>query len=495
VAGQAFVVEFANAGNQVYGTYLGCTGFAFGRAIAVDGAGRAYVTGNTGNQFGEAAIAGAFKPTWGGAGGGAGEGDAFMARLLADGSSFDYKTYVGGAVDDEGTGIAVDSLNDIYITGYTYSADFPDNSTVFATVPGYGGGRTTMSTAPDAFVLKLRIGGGAGTGGHEDGVYATYLGGSTDDRGTGIKVDSAFNAYVVGWTTSGDFPSVGANPAAGQSTFVGTPEAFVTELSNTGGPLIYSSWLGGTGGTKGLGIALDSTKNIYVTGYTGSSAGTFPLVAGGFQQARGGGTDDAFITKIGSPAPPATCNITSIDPANGFRSGGTEVSINITGFTGFVGSGVTFDGVPATSYATNASSTVLTATTPRHPLAGPLTAGVVPLTVTVNAGTCSANYTYVAAPTTTGGACGDDFFFPSPATGATAQFAYCMAMSGTARIRVYNAVGDLVAKIVDNKPAGAQLSQLNTARLAPGVYLYRLEKDYGGGNTAVSKVNKFVVKH
>ena len=394
VASQAFVTKFTSGGAQVYGTYLGCTGFAAGKGIAVDGSGRAYVTGNTGDGLADAAITGAFKPTWGG---GSGEGDAFAARLLADGSSFDYKTYIGGANDDQGASIAVDSLNDVYIAGYTFSADFPDNSTVFATVPGLGGGRTTMSTGPDAFVIKLRMGNG---GGHSDGVYATYLGGNTDDRATGIAVDGSFNAYVAGHTTSGDFPSVSANPVAGQSTFIGSPEAFVTVLSNTGGPLAFSTWLGGTGPTKGQGLALDSLKNIYVTGYTGSLAGTFPLVAGGFQQTRGTGTNTAFVTKFGP------VSFTAVEDA-----------------------------------------------------------------------------------------CGTGYFFPSPAKGPAGNFRYCMASAGRVKIRVYNVIGDLVAKVEETKAAGIQLSPLNTGRLAPGVYLYLVERNYDNGGSNVSNVKKFVVQH
>jgi len=490
---QAFVMKFTKLGAQVYGTYLGCTGFAEGRGIAVDGLnGNAYVTGNTGDGFANAAITGAFKPTWGG---GSLEGDAFIARLNPAGTSFDYKTYVGGAGDDEGTAIAVDSLKDIYITGYTSSADFPDNSTTFPTIPGLGGGRTTMSTAPDAFVFKLRIGGGNGLGGHQDGVYATYLGGNGLDRGTGIKVDSSFNAYITGYTASGDFPVVGANASAGQSTFVGTPEAFVTEINNTGGPFIFSTWLGGTGGTYGQGLALDSTKNIYVTGYTGSGSGTFPLVAGGFQQTRGTGPNTAFVTKFGAAAPPPVCSITSISPVTGFRIGGTTVTINIAHFTGFLGSGVTFGGENAQPYSANASSTVITAVSPRHPLTGALTAGSVPLTVTGLTGACSTTYRYAVEPLMASGACGEDFFYPSPATGATAEFAYCMNLSGTAKIRIYNVIGDLAAKLEHTGASGPQSATLNTSKLAPGVYLYRLEKDYVNGTSSTSSVKKFVVKH
>jgi len=196
-------------------------------------------------------------------------------------------------------------------------------------------------------------------------------------------------------------------------------------------------------------------------------------------------------------APPAVCTISNITPSFGFTLGGTAVTVTGTGFYGFSGpGGVTFDGVNASAYSVNASSTVITATAPRHPLVGTLMPGVVPFRVTTGNGTCSASYTYVLAPTASGTGCsGEDYFFPSPATGDTGNFAYCMTQAGTARINVYNVIGDLVAKIEEAKSAGAQVSVLNTARLATGVYLYRLEKDYGGNNSVVSKVKKFAVRH
>ncbi|PIR15071.1 MAG: hypothetical protein COV48_16410 [Elusimicrobia bacterium CG11_big_fil_rev_8_21_14_0_20_64_6] len=151
---------------------------------------------------------------------------------------------------------------------------------------------------------------------------------------------------------------------------------------------------------------------------------------------------------------------------------------------------MTFGGTDALSYSVNASSTVIIAKVPAH-----VGLAVVPLVVTNTVGTCQANYSYVASPAT-GANCGtDDFFFPSPATGSRGKFSYCMALPGTVRIRVYNTIGDIATKVEDNKDAGAQLSTINTARLAPGVYLYLLEKDYGGGNVNRSGVKKFVVRH
>lgn len=91
--------------------------------------------------------------------------------------------------------------------------------------------------------------------------------------------------------------------------------------------------------------------------------------------------------------------------------------------------------------------------------------------------------------------CTDGLFYPSPATGATGTFAYCMLSAGTVKIRVYNVIGDLAVKVDDTKSAGTQMSTIDTARLAPGVYLYLLERDYGSGNKSSSKVKKFTVRH
>lgn len=479
-ATDAFAMKLsAGAGAQLYSTFLGGTGIDKGNAIGIDLAGNAYITGQTSSNLPVAPVAppalAAFKLTVTGA------NDALIAKLDPTGANWLYVTYVGGSGLDEGTGIAVGGTDIVYITGWTDSADFPGSS--FVPV-----GQTTLGTAPDAFVFKLHMGNGGLT---NDGVYSTYLGASGNDVANAIAVDGAGNAYIVGTTFSGDFPMVG--PLSGAGTLVGAPEGFVTKLGPTGAVKLFSSYLGGTTMTGGQGLALDTANNIYVTGWTNSDAATFPLLTP--FQAANAGSFDAFISKIGSPSPPVGCAISVVNPNTGFRIGGTTVTINITNFVGFSGLGVTFDGAAAQSYSSNASSTVITAVSPRHPLAGPLAAGTVPLTVITHTGSCSINYIYAAAPTTATGACGEDFFFPSPATAATAQFAYCMASSGKAKIRVYNAIGDLAVKIEEYRSAGAHSATLNTGRLAPGVYLYRIEKNYDDGTSSTSPLKKFAVKH
>jgi uncharacterized protein (TIGR03437 family) len=253
-----------------YSTFLGGSGDDQAKAIAVDSSGNAYVTGSTAStNFPRAS---AVQSTFGG------NGDAFVAKLNAAGSALVYSTYLGGNNNDIGLGIAVDSAGNAYVAGLTESANFPRANALQA---AFGGGST------DAFVVKLNTSGSAL-------VYSTYLGGSGSDEGHGIAVDSSGNAYVTGSTSSGNFPRANAL----QSTFGGNGNAFVAKLNAAGSALVYSTYLGGSGGDIGQGIAVDSSGNAYVTGVTAST--NFP-VQSPLQRALGGvgGVDgDAFVAKL-----------------------------------------------------------------------------------------------------------------------------------------------------------------------------------------------------
>ena len=185
-----------------------------------------------------------------------------------------YSTYLGGSGNDWGYGIAVDSSGNAYVTGLTFSTDFPTQN---AFQRRFGG-------ATDVFVTKLNSSGSL--------VYSTYLGGSRPDWGYGIAVDSSGNAYVTGLTDSTDFPTT---QNAFQRTFIG--DAFVTKL-NPSGSLVYSTYLGGSGMDWGRGIAVDSSGNAYVTGWTDSpdfpTQNAFQRRYGGY----GGGGEDVFVTKL-----------------------------------------------------------------------------------------------------------------------------------------------------------------------------------------------------
>jgi hypothetical protein len=355
-ASDAFVAKFNPAGGLAYSTFLGGTAADIGRGIAIDGVGNAYVCGQAADTFPIVPAASAFKTTI------TGPYDAFVSKLDSTGAILLYSTYVGGSDIDDAYALALDGANPatlkVYLTGYTFSADMPKPGSGFANV-----GQTTIGTAPDAYVFKLNMNGG---GGNLDGVYFTYLGGSTDDRGTAIKVDGAGNAYVTGHTTSPDFPIV--NPLLGQGVNGGTGNVFVSELGPTGATKVFSTYLGGVTDQAGNGIGLDSAGNIYVAGWTNSTgfptAGSAPMPLFAANQ----GSYDGFLAKISAPSPltqplPA---ITSVNPAGGTQAGGTTVVITGTGFANITGSnGVMFGGNSATNYTVN-SNTQITATAPAH---------------------------------------------------------------------------------------------------------------------------------
>jgi hypothetical protein len=265
----AFVAKLNAAGSAlVYSTYLGGSGFEDGASsIAVDAAGNAYVTGDTGST--DFPTAHPMQPTYGG-----GDYDAYVAKLNAAGSALIYSTYLGGGATDVGNGIAVDAAGNAYVTGYTYSTDFP---TAHPLQSAYGGGDA------DAFVVKLNAAGSAL-------VYSTYLGGSSGELGSGIAVDAAGNAYVTGYTTSRNFPT--AHPL--QPANGGDHDAYVAKLNAAGSALVYSTYLGGSGGDGGADIAVDAAGNAYITGSTDST--DFPTSHP--VQPASGGDGDAFVAKV-----------------------------------------------------------------------------------------------------------------------------------------------------------------------------------------------------
>jgi len=249
-----------------YSTYLGGSGDEQANYVAVDSAGKAYVTGR---------VASADFPTTSGADSSlGGTQDGFVTKLNPSGSALVYSTYLGGSGVDDGEAITVDASANAYVTGIAGSNDFPTSG---------GAVDTTLGGTEDAYVAKLNSVGAL--------VYSTLLGGSGIEEGFGIAVDSASNAYATGLTSSADFPTVGAFDA----TLGGAQDAFVTKLNATGTVIAYSTYLGGGGSDQAGSIALDSASNAYVPGVTASS--DFPTSTGAADTTLGGSTD-AFVTKL-----------------------------------------------------------------------------------------------------------------------------------------------------------------------------------------------------
>jgi hypothetical protein len=278
-SGDAFVSKINPSGTVlVYSTYLGGTGEDYGRGIAVDSAGSAYVTGFTGST--DFPIANAIQPM--SHGGQYYRRDAFVTKLNAAGSALVYSTYLGGSWDEYGNRIAVDPTGNAYVTGQTPSLDFPTANAIQPTSHG----------SWEAFVTKINADGNAF-------VYSTFLGGSGTDGGEGIAADAAGNAYIGGHTDSADFPIANAI----QSGNYGKLDAFVTKVNADGSAFVYSTYLGGSGDDQGYDIAVDSADSAYVTGYSVSN--NFPATPLAFQPLRkvikkSSTTSDTFVAKIAS---------------------------------------------------------------------------------------------------------------------------------------------------------------------------------------------------
>jgi hypothetical protein len=295
-----------------YSTYLGGSapiGDA-GSGIVVDSLGDAFVTGTTFSTT---------FPTHNGFGAGNANGVAFVTELNPSGTALLYSTYLGGTGGDTGHGIALDTSGNIYVAGGTFSTDFPTNSTITPLKPTSAGAASGTS-----FISKIN----PAVSGIASLVYSSYLGGTNGTSGTpdfanAVAADANGNAYVTGYTASSpgsgaaNFPITAAN--AFQTTLGSTAgNAFLTKIDTTKNgalSLIYSTYLGGNGanattstlgfGDLGQGVALDASKNAYITGTTTST--NFPTTATALQPntappaAVAMGT--AFLTRIDTTQP------------------------------------------------------------------------------------------------------------------------------------------------------------------------------------------------
>jgi hypothetical protein len=363
--GTAFVSELNPAGTQLlYSTYLGGSGETNtgdqALAIAVDGSGNIYVTGFTGSPDFPTTAATALIPA--APGNSSGFGTGFITKLIpanAGTAQLGYSSYLGGSTEDQGNGIAVDSNGNAFIAGLTLSTDFPTTANAISTA--------LLNPNGSAFLTEINTNAATGPASK---VFSTYFGGTNGagsqflfgDVALGVAVDSSSNAYIVGTTTSTDFPTTAhlvsscltdtngiafvsvintATPALTFSTCLGgantetqgfgiglgpkniayvtgqttSPDfpvtansippvagvtngvAFVSLLNTTSAtPNQYSTFLGGTNGDIGLGIATDATSNAYVTGRTASA--DFPITQGAILETRKNPNGTGFISKI-----------------------------------------------------------------------------------------------------------------------------------------------------------------------------------------------------
>jgi uncharacterized repeat protein (TIGR01451 family) len=296
-----------------YSTYLGGSSLDIGHGVALDGSGNAWVVGET-YSLNFFTTTTAIQPAAGGVG-----GDAFVTQIANTGGyTFAYSSFMGGAGVDRGLAIALDTSDNVFVTGETGSSDFPVFDPLRPVLLGYASSADVDASATyrDAFAAKII------TSGPYTYAYSTYLGGTFPDVGRGIVVDSDGYAWVTGNTASQDMvvspdaiqPTYGGGTATG-----GGGDAFVTRIVEAGGVYTYgySSFLGGASNETGHGITIDTAGNIVVVGETNSN--NFPTHYPA--QAGRAGIYDAFVTQLVSGTTALTYGISTYLGGSGLDSG------------------------------------------------------------------------------------------------------------------------------------------------------------------------------
>jgi hypothetical protein len=252
-----------------YSTFIGGNSWDGGTDIAVDLVGNAFVAGGT--------LSADFPITPGAYQGSInGNYDVFVLKLNQNGSSIIYSTFIGGSSQDTGHSIAINTIGEAFLTGITESVNFPFSPNAYdKTYHGYF----------DVFVLKLNSDGSMLN-------YSTYIGGSAAEQGFDIAVDKIGNAFVTGEANSSDFPTT---TNAFNNSVIGSYDVFVLKLNHNGSSIIYSTFVGGINNDHGISIALDSTRNAFVTGFSSSS--DFPTTLNGYNRIYQG-DGDVFVVKL-----------------------------------------------------------------------------------------------------------------------------------------------------------------------------------------------------
>ena len=426
-----FVTKLNSTGTTlIYSTYIGGGGNR-ASSIAVDDSGNAYITGQADSNY--PTTEGAYQTNTDGL------LPAFVTKLNSEGSSLIYSTFIGGEHGAQGNSIALDINGNAYITGWTWSSDYPTTINAFQDSLGDSGA--------DAFVTKLNSTG-------SDLIYSTYLG--VESQGESIAVDSSANAYITGGTTSPDFPTTkGAYQTNFPAKYPANTNVFVTKLNASGSSLEYSTYIGGSGNINGGGefarsIAIDIKGNAYITGNTGSN--DFPTTSGAYETIGGG----LFITMLNSMGNDLVYS-TIIN-----RYGWGE-SIAVDSNRNAYITGQAFSGYPTTNgaFQTAVGSSYGNAYVTKFNL---------------SAETSVEEYNF-SIPS--------KFLleqnYPNPFNPST-TIEYSIPKQSNVIIKVFDLLGKEIATLVNaEKRAGVYKVNFNGSNLASGIYFYRIEATPVGG--------------
>jgi hypothetical protein len=344
----AFVAEIAsNGANLKFSTYLGGTNYDWGKSITVDASDFIYITGYTSStnfpttnavqqQFVSVILTTNAPPTnvvfitnvfngylLNGSSNLTSTFDAFVTKLAPGGTGWVYSTLLGGLNNDQANGITADGAGNAYVTGWTISTNFPNTVT---NVAGLHNGLTnnTGVAAPlitNAFLTQITWGGTNAAIGWSTGFGGTNFG---IDVGYDVTVDPSGNVFVVGASSTTNFPAVNP-PGLFHATNSGASDVFVMAFTTNCSAILYSGYLGGAGNDYGYGIAVDSQTNVYLAGQTLSA--NFPTIFP-FQPSLNGASD-AFLAKIGwVVVPPVITDQSSL--TNRVVERGQTVSFSVT---------------------------------------------------------------------------------------------------------------------------------------------------------------------
>ena len=255
----------------IYSTFIGGNSSDWGADIVLDSENNVYIIGATGSPNFPTTSDG-YDTEYND------DSDVVVFKLDSRGSSLLYSTYIGGNDTDSGGAITIDDKGNAYVTGYTYSQDFPTNSEAYD---------TTQNGYEDLFAIKLNPDG-------SDLLYSTYIGGSDTDYGRAITIDFEGNAYVTGETWSEDFPTT---VGAFDNSYNGWGDTFVVKLNEVGSSITFSTLMGGYDVEEGWAIEVDDDLNIFVAGY--SSSPDCPTTIGAYDNTHNG-KPDVLIFKLNS---------------------------------------------------------------------------------------------------------------------------------------------------------------------------------------------------
>lgn len=286
--GDICILKFSNLGALIWCTYYGGTDHDNGNSVSIDNAGNVYVAGSSlSTNFPLMNLSGAFNQGVyaGGSNAMSEGGDAVLIKFTNTGVLL-WSTFYGGSGNDVARGVVADGNGNVFMTGWTESTNFPLNN------PGAGAYyQGTNGGGKDGFLVKF-----SSTG---QQLWSTFYGGNASDIAHYITTDVTNKIYVIGETSSTNFPLL--NPGSGayyQAANAGASDAFIFKASNTG-VSIWSTYYGGGGVDIGRGINVHSLGSIYIAGQTQST--NFPTLnpgGGAFFQAANAGMEDAFFARF-----------------------------------------------------------------------------------------------------------------------------------------------------------------------------------------------------